>query len=185
MHRNTTSYALALQGTDYNSLDTLTSVTPEETLRLAFRYGVTAVDTSPYYTYSEQVLGRAFDAIKDEFPRASYQIITKTGRFGPSKSAGFDYSPERIRQSVQNSLELMKTSYLDGLYMHDVEFVAEHAGDAAAAGWKVGPNGELRCGALERDELETFSEGFVPLQSRRFRSMGTRRRRRGQDSWAR
>jgi aryl-alcohol dehydrogenase-like predicted oxidoreductase len=49
--------------------------------------------------------------------------ITKAGRYtkGPQ---GFDYSPDKIRSSIKNSLEQMKTDYIDGIYMHDVEFVA-------------------------------------------------------------
>ena len=50
----------------------------------------------------------------DEFPRSTYQIITKAGRYGRSREDGFDYSPERIRRSIARSLELMKTDYLDG-----------------------------------------------------------------------
>ena len=35
----------------------------------------------------------------------------------------FDYSPEWIRYSIQRSLERLKTTYLDVVYCHDVEFV--------------------------------------------------------------
>lgn len=38
------------QGYDYNNSETLESDIPEQTLRLCFRYGITTVDTSPYYT---------------------------------------------------------------------------------------------------------------------------------------
>lgn len=101
-------------GYDYNTADDLESDIPEQTLRLAFRYGITTIDTSPYYTTSEAVLGRAFEAVADEFPRSTYQIITKAGRYGRTREDGFDYSPERIRRSISRSLALMKTDYLDG-----------------------------------------------------------------------
>lgn len=48
--------------------------------------------------------------------------MTKCGRFGPED---FDYSPARVRQSVMNSLERLHTTYLDTVYLHDVEFVAD------------------------------------------------------------
>jgi D-arabinose 1-dehydrogenase len=110
-------------GTDYNTAEHLSSSIPVETLRLCFRYGMTALDTSPYYTTSEAVVGRALKELGDEFPRSSYQIITKAGRYGRTRETGFDYSRERVRSSVENSLALFGTDYLDGCYMHDVEFV--------------------------------------------------------------
>ena len=109
------------QGYDYNSDELLTSSIPSDTLRLCLRYGISAIDTSPYYTTSEKVLGKAFKDVADEFPRESYTIITKAGRYGRTKEEGFDYSPERIRKSIKNSLELFGTTYIDGCYMHDGE----------------------------------------------------------------
>lgn len=83
-------------GTDYNTPDTLNSLVPQHTLKRCFELGITALDTSPYYTCSEEVLGRAFAGLKDEFPREKYQIITKVGRYGRTKEEGFDYSKERV-----------------------------------------------------------------------------------------
>ncbi|GAA5859602.1 hypothetical protein JCM1840_006367 [Sporobolomyces johnsonii] len=131
-------------GFDYNTESTLESDVPEQAVRLAFRYGITTLDTSPYYTTSERVLGRVFSKIADEFPRESYQIITKIGRYGRTKEDGFDYSPERVRASVKRSMELMGTDYLDGVYAHDVEFVSEQLDDAGEEGWKVDSNGKIR-----------------------------------------
>lgn len=136
--------SIVLQGLDYNTPDTLQSSIPADTLRLAFRYGINTIDTSPYYTCSEEVLGRAFSTVADEFPRESYQIITKAGRYGRTKESGFDYSPARTRESIANSLKLFKTSYLDGVYMHDVEFVSEQVDTAGQEGWTVDDEGNLR-----------------------------------------
>ncbi|GAA5919083.1 hypothetical protein JCM1841_003739 [Sporobolomyces salmonicolor] len=131
-------------GFDYNTESTLESDIPEQAVRLAFRYGITTLDTSPYYTTSERVLGRVFSKIADEFSRESYQIITKIGRYGRAKEDGFDYSAERVRASVKRSMELMGTDYLDGVYAHDVEFVSEQLDDAGEEGWKVDSNGKIR-----------------------------------------
>ncbi|GAA5922308.1 D-arabinose 1-dehydrogenase (NAD(P)(+)) ARA2 [Sporobolomyces koalae] len=136
-------------GYDYNTVSTLESTVPEDAIRLCFRYGITTLDTSPYYTTSETVLGKVFPKLADEFPRESYQIITKIGRYGRTK-ADFDYSPERVRASVKRSMELMGTDYLDGVYAHDVEFVSEQLDDAGQAGWKVGEDGKLRDEDLAR-----------------------------------
>ncbi|KAL1758795.1 Aldo/keto reductase family-domain-containing protein [Schizophyllum commune] len=94
---------------------------PADTVRIALRYGITAFDTSRYYGESEVVLGEALKAVADEFPRESYQIMTKCGRIAGST---FDYSPAGVRASVFRSLERLQTTYLDTVYLHDIEFVA-------------------------------------------------------------
>ncbi|KAF7792104.1 hypothetical protein EIP86_003134 [Pleurotus ostreatoroseus] len=85
-------------------------------------YGIRAFDTSAYYGPSEIVLGTALKTLELEFPRSTYQLMTKCGRYGTTK-AHFDYRPDTIRRSVQRSLERLHTDYLDTVYLHDVEFV--------------------------------------------------------------
>ena len=46
--------------------------------------------------------------------------MTKCGRYGSNL---FDYSPARIRASVELSLSRLNTNYLDTVCLHDVEFV--------------------------------------------------------------
>ncbi|KIY71825.1 Aldo/keto reductase [Cylindrobasidium torrendii FP15055 ss-10] len=104
----------------YNTDDHLESLIPQRIVQLAFRYGIRAIDTSIYYGPSELVLGKALQAIKDEFPRSSYTLLTKCGRFGATT---FDYSPDAIRDSVKRSLQRLQTDYLDVVYLHDTEFV--------------------------------------------------------------
>ncbi|KAH6670895.1 L-galactose dehydrogenase [Plectosphaerella plurivora] len=89
----------------------------------AFELGVNGFDTSPYYGPSEILLGDALAAHASTFstPRSSYFIATKAGRIGPQE---FDYTPEHVRSSVLRSLERLHTSYIDLVYMHDVEFVS-------------------------------------------------------------
>jgi Aldo/keto reductase family len=96
------------------------------------RYGIRAFDTSPFYGNSEIVLGTALKVLEPEFPRATYQLNTKVGRYGPTD---FDYSPEAVRRSVRRSLQRLHTQYLDVVYLHDVEFVAPRpAGSHVSAG---------------------------------------------------
>jgi D-arabinose 1-dehydrogenase len=87
------------------------------------RYGICAFDTAPYYDNSEIVLGTALKALENEFPRGTYKLLTKVGRYGPG-AADFDYTPTTIRRSVRRSLQRLHTQYLDVVYLHDVEFVA-------------------------------------------------------------
>ncbi|KAI0029535.1 Aldo/keto reductase [Vararia minispora EC-137] len=105
----------------YNGEEVLTSDVPLRTIRLALRYGIRAFDTSPYYGMSEIVLGTTLRALAPDFPRSSYKLMTKCGRYG---STNFDYSPATIRRSVERSLARLHTSYLDVVYLHDCEFVA-------------------------------------------------------------
>ncbi|KAI0836450.1 Aldo/keto reductase [Hypoxylon sp. FL0890] len=89
----------------------------------ALDLGVRAFDTSPYYGPSELILGDALahPSITQKHPRPSYFLVTKAGRIAGDV---FDYSPTWVRYSVLRSLERLHTSYLDLVYMHDVEFVS-------------------------------------------------------------
>jgi D-arabinose 1-dehydrogenase len=93
-----------------------------ETVKRAFELGLRAIDTSPYYEPSEELLGAALSHpdIVSKFPRSDLVIMTKCGRIAENH---FDYSPRWIRTSVARSLQRFKTPYLDVVFCHDVEFV--------------------------------------------------------------
>jgi L-galactose dehydrogenase len=78
--------------------------------------GINLIDTSPYYGSAEHRLGKALTPAK----RDSVILCTKAGRYGFSD---FDFSPGRIRKSVEDSLSALQTDYLDVLQLHDIEFV--------------------------------------------------------------
>ena len=107
--------------TQYNDIASLDSV---GLVQKALEFGIRAFDTSPYYGPSEELLGAALDTsfVHDNVPRSELVYITKCGRI---RADEFDYSPEWIRQSVKRSTERLRTSYLDIVYCHDVEFVSE------------------------------------------------------------
>ncbi|KAK9472318.1 NADP-dependent oxidoreductase domain-containing protein [Dipodascopsis tothii] len=98
------------------------SLPVKDIVRQCFEVGVCAIDTSAYYGPSEVLLGEALaDAeIAELYPRDTYFLITKAGRVA---EATFDYRPEAMRASVERSLQRLRTSYLDVVYAHDVEFV--------------------------------------------------------------
>ena len=92
---------------------------PSEGIRavhLAIDEGVNFFDVSPYYglTLAETRLGEALEG-----RRQSICLSTKCGRYG---SQDFDFSPQRIRQSLEESLTRLRTDYVDLLFAHDVEF---------------------------------------------------------------
>ncbi|KAJ7122795.1 Aldo/keto reductase [Mycena epipterygia] len=151
----------------YNSEELLASDAPLRTVQLALRYGINAFDTSAYYGPSEILLGNALEALKDEFPRSSYQLMTKCGRYG---TADFDYYPGRIRESVKRSLERLRTDYLDVVHLHDIEFVCtevaprrtgDHTSalgeDKAAYGLMEGEESKIR-GEGDQRILDAFAE---------------------------
>lgn len=92
----------------------------QDILDIAFSKGLNAIDTSPYYGRSEELIGQALKKLESKWSRGSYYICTKAGRIADDE---FDYSREHVRASVKRSLELLNTDYLDLVYMHDVEFV--------------------------------------------------------------
>ncbi|WWC71838.1 uncharacterized protein I206_105797 [Kwoniella pini CBS 10737] len=104
----------------YADDDNIKSDLPLRIVRLAMRCGINAFDTSPWYHPSEIILGEVFKALN--YPRESYHLITKVGKYGPnSKDHRFD--PDTIRKSVERSLKRMNTDYLDVVYLHDIEYI--------------------------------------------------------------
>jgi len=94
---------------------------PAATVRRALYLGITFFDTSVLYGESESILGEALQKNAAEHPREKYYIATKCGRYG-YKTSDCDFTGKRTRESVMRSLERLRTSYLDIVYAHDVEF---------------------------------------------------------------
>lgn len=101
----------------YGPLESDAPATVKRALYLGIRY----FDTSVLYGQSEDVLGDALDKCKDTYARDSYYLATKCGRYG-YKTSDCDFTGKRARESVTRSLERLKTTYLDVVFAHDVEF---------------------------------------------------------------
>ncbi len=84
----------------------------------ALECGLNYIDTSPYYGrgVSEVMLGFALQDV----PRDSYVLSTKLGRYAPTH---FDFSAKRVAESVDVSLERLRTDHIDIMLCHDIEFV--------------------------------------------------------------
>jgi aryl-alcohol dehydrogenase-like predicted oxidoreductase len=96
---------------------------PTGLVQQALEYGIRAFDTSPYYGPSEEILGAALDTsfVHAHVKREEYFLLTKCGRVS---SETFDYRPASVAASVRRSLVRLRTTYLDVVYCHDVEFVS-------------------------------------------------------------
>lgn len=84
-------------------------------VQAAIDHGITLFDTAPYYGDAEERLGIALEGRREQV-----LVSTKTGRF-PGEE--FDFSPSRIRASLENSLRLLRTDHVDIFFLHDIDFV--------------------------------------------------------------
>lgn len=109
------SFGASSLGAEFRKIDLNEAV---KSVHVALDEGMNLIDTSPYYGrgLSECLLGLALESV----PRDSYYLCTKLGRYAPNH---FDFSARRVRESVDISLERMKTDYLDIILCHDIEFV--------------------------------------------------------------
>jgi L-galactose dehydrogenase len=107
-------YGAASLGGVYGDIDEATGL---RAVRTALDLGVTLIDVSPYYglTVAETVLGKALVGV----PRDSYVLATKVGRYGLDS---FDFSAERVRHSVDESLRRLGVDHIDLIQCHDIEF---------------------------------------------------------------
>jgi aryl-alcohol dehydrogenase-like predicted oxidoreductase len=86
-------------------------------IRAAVEMGVTFFDSAEAYgEANEQLVGRALAPVRDQVV-----IATKFGFKNGVPAEGMDSRPERIRQVVEQSLQRMKTDYIDLLYQHRVD----------------------------------------------------------------
>ncbi|GLV38633.1 uncharacterized protein CBL_05632 [Carabus blaptoides fortunei] len=94
-----------------------------ETLHQAIISGINYIDTAPWYGQgeSEDILGKALKGI----PRQAYYIATKIGRYEKQPEKMFDFSAEKTRWSVDNSLRKLGLDYVDIIQVHDIEFATD------------------------------------------------------------
>jgi L-galactose dehydrogenase len=87
----------------------------------AIDLGINFIDVAPYYgrTMAEEVLGRALTGIS----REKYYLATKVGRYGREEK-DFDFSPQRVVRSVDESLRRLRVAHIDLIQCQDVEFAS-------------------------------------------------------------
>ena len=106
----------------------------------AIELGLNFFDTAPYYghTLSEERLG---EFLKGR--RKRVHLATKCARY---REDAFDFSADRIRSSIDDSLRRLRTDYLDLYQIHDVEFGSRSQllGEAIPALLEVKRSGKAR-----------------------------------------
>ena len=97
-----------------------------ELLALAYDLGINLLDTAPAYGLSEERIGKLLPNSRHE-----WVIETKVGEQFRDGESRFDFSEAGTRYSVENSLRLLKTDYLDMVLIHsdgdDVRILREEA----------------------------------------------------------
>lgn len=109
------SFGASSLGQEFRKVDIADAI---NCVNVALDHGINLIDTSPYYGrgLSECLLGLVLPTL----PRDRYILSTKLGRYAPQH---FDFSPRRVRESIEISLERMQVDYIDLMICHDIEFV--------------------------------------------------------------
>ncbi len=82
-------------------------------LMTALELGVNLIDTAPAYGNSEERLGKLLPG-----NRSDWHIVTKVGEEFIDGQSFFDFSEKHMRFSIERSLKLLKTEYLDAVLVH-------------------------------------------------------------------
>ena len=109
------SFGASSLGQEFRQVDVNEAM---RSVHVALDLGMNFIDTSPFYGrgMSEVLLGVALRDV----PRDRYLLGTKLGRYSGTR---FDFSAARVIESVEVSLERMRTDHLDIILCHDIEFV--------------------------------------------------------------
>ena len=109
------SFGASSLGAEFRSVDVNEALSA---VLAAIDCGMNFIDTSPYYGrgIGEVLLGIA---LKD-IPRDKYFLGTKLGRYHVNH---FDFSAQRVKESVDVSLHRLGTDHLDIMLCHDIEFI--------------------------------------------------------------
>ena len=99
-----------------NEFHTIDPADGERAVNHAIESGVNFFDVSPYYgrTLAERRLGSFLSGRRDKVV-----LATKCGRYDVDR---FDFSALSVASSAEESLQRLRTDYLDILYAHDIEF---------------------------------------------------------------
>jgi aryl-alcohol dehydrogenase-like predicted oxidoreductase len=132
------SFGASSLGQEFRSVDVTEAL---RSVRVALDLGMNFIDTSPFYGrgMSEVLLGVALRDV----PRDSYLLGTKLGRYDKNH---FDFSAQRVAESVDVSLHRMGVEHLDIMLCHDIEFVemAQIVDETLPALRKIQQQGKVR-----------------------------------------
>jgi len=82
-------------------------------LSLAAELGINLLDTAPAYGVSEERIGKLLPGKRDD-----WVIATKAGETFCDGESRYDFSPAAITQSIERSLQRLRSDYLDIVLVH-------------------------------------------------------------------
>jgi aryl-alcohol dehydrogenase-like predicted oxidoreductase len=121
--------------------------------------GINYFDVAPAYggTVAETVLGKALRGI----PRERFVLSTKAGKYTQPGSYGsdeFNYSADRIRKGLQESMARLGVDYIDIVHLHDFEYQGgSHVESAFAEGFPA------LAALKEKGVIGNVGAGIYPL----------------------
>jgi aryl-alcohol dehydrogenase-like predicted oxidoreductase len=111
--------------------------TVAELLKSALDAGLNVIDTAECYLQSEELIGQA---VADR--RKDFYLFTKCGH--PEDMSKEDWSPESLLQSIERSLQRLKTDHLDLIQLHSCSEAELRKGDVVTALKKAKEKGYTR-----------------------------------------
>jgi aryl-alcohol dehydrogenase-like predicted oxidoreductase len=125
----------------------------EKLLSFAKDLGVNFLDTAPAYGTSEERLGQW---LKKTGQRSHWVIASKFGEQFINGVSSFDFSKKETLRSVDNSLKLLQTEYLDMLLVHsngnDTDII--NNGDVFATLQELKTSGKIRAYGMSTKTVE-------------------------------
>ena len=150
------SFGASSLGQEFRNVDFAEAT---RSVRVALDCGMNFIDTAAYYGrgLSECLLGK----VLPDLPRDSYHIGSKLGRYTPEH---FDFSPRRVVESIDTSLQRMRIEHLDIIILHDLEFVdvdrmIEETLPAVPTGGRQGQGAFCRRVGLSDEDLQAGHGG--------------------------
>jgi L-galactose dehydrogenase len=134
------SFGASPLGEEYGSIEVSEG---ERAVHYAIDNGINYFDVAPYYggTLAEERLGQALADRRQEII-----LATKMGRYKVRGGEEFDFSAERVRSSLAESIRLLKTDYIDVYQAHDIEFTHREQiiNEALPAMYQLKKEGKVR-----------------------------------------
>jgi aryl-alcohol dehydrogenase-like predicted oxidoreductase len=136
--------------------------TVEKLLTSALEAGLNVIDTAECYKDSEELIGKAVS-----HRRSQYYLFSKCGHGGGYLIDA--WQPQEIEKTIDRSLRLMKTDYLDLVQLHSCSEALLRKGDVIEALQKAKKAGKTRWIGYSGDGLDALyainCDAFDTLQT--------------------
>ncbi len=130
----------------------------EAVLRFLLDSGVNLIDTAACYRGSEEALGQAIGGRRDECV-----LVSKCGH--ASGLATPDWDPRTIRDSIDRSLQRLRTDHVDVMLLHSCDRDVLEKGEALAAVVEAKRAGKVRhCGYSGDNETAAYAASLPDVE---------------------